>query len=360
MDARLTRLNKMSPNNPPDSASTPGHNEVFDHAELFGSARSMLCQEFQQWLLARLCACFRAEHGAMNCSHSNGYLMAEVVGFDIARITQDYMAAGPQHDSFTPRMRAHPDQAVCDNTYATGPWPPEAGSWQEMLLRNDLEHQLGIATTLPDDGYQVDLYLTRGRKDAPFSDDEIALLTAILPLLREALSVNQACVLARMEQPDLGTAFAITDPTGWIQVASQEFSRALADLSPLAETFSAPILPVEWLNNTSLANRSLSQYGWVLRTDPGTDGFKVWLLPQSESAPWHKLTERQNEIARLYAFGHSAKEIAAQLIVAENTVRVHIKHIYSRLDISTRQQLRNLFQLDSEYGVPTAQDPGFR
>jgi HD-GYP domain-containing protein (c-di-GMP phosphodiesterase class II) len=48
------------------------------------------------------------------------------------------------------------------------------------------------------------------------------------------------------------------------------------------------------------------------------------------------LSEREVEVLRLIARGHSKKQIATLLIVAEKTVDNHIQHIYNKIGVSTR------------------------
>jgi HD-GYP domain-containing protein (c-di-GMP phosphodiesterase class II) len=48
------------------------------------------------------------------------------------------------------------------------------------------------------------------------------------------------------------------------------------------------------------------------------------------------LSEREVEVLRLIARGHSIKQIAGVLTVAEKTVDNHIQHIYAKIDVSTR------------------------
>ncbi|HLJ32457.1 MAG TPA: HD domain-containing phosphohydrolase [Ktedonobacteraceae bacterium] len=48
------------------------------------------------------------------------------------------------------------------------------------------------------------------------------------------------------------------------------------------------------------------------------------------------LSEREVEVLRLIARGHSKKQIASILIIAEKTVDNHIQHIYNKIGVSTR------------------------
>lgn len=55
-----------------------------------------------------------------------------------------------------------------------------------------------------------------------------------------------------------------------------------------------------------------------------------------------QLTKRESEIARLLLSGRTYKMIAGELNLSENTVKTHIKSIYSKLNINSRMELVNL------------------
>ncbi len=48
------------------------------------------------------------------------------------------------------------------------------------------------------------------------------------------------------------------------------------------------------------------------------------------------LTEREQKILSLIAVGHSNKLIARELKITEGTVKVHVKHLLSKLDLNSR------------------------
>lgn len=56
------------------------------------------------------------------------------------------------------------------------------------------------------------------------------------------------------------------------------------------------------------------------------------------------LTEREAQVLDLLLAGRSAPYIAGQLCVSQNTVKTHVRHIYAKLDIHTRQELLDLAQ----------------
>jgi non-specific serine/threonine protein kinase len=61
--------------------------------------------------------------------------------------------------------------------------------------------------------------------------------------------------------------------------------------------------------------------------------------PGARPAPREKLTAREQEVARLVATGRANREIAAELCLSVRTVEVHVDHILTKLDFTTRTQL---------------------
>ena len=55
-----------------------------------------------------------------------------------------------------------------------------------------------------------------------------------------------------------------------------------------------------------------------------------------------KLTEREGEIAALLIKGKTYRMIASELHVSENTVKTHVKNIYSKAGVQSRTELMNL------------------
>ncbi len=68
------------------------------------------------------------------------------------------------------------------------------------------------------------------------------------------------------------------------------------------------------------------------------------LFPKTEMNQWQstsvapKLTARENEVLEMIATGCDNREIAKALVIEEKTVKNHINNIYSKLNITSRQQ----------------------
>jgi DNA-binding NarL/FixJ family response regulator len=63
------------------------------------------------------------------------------------------------------------------------------------------------------------------------------------------------------------------------------------------------------------------------------------LMREVQFPETHKnLTERETDVLRLLAQGHSNKDIARHLHVVEDTVKSHVRHILSKLGVQSRTQ----------------------
>ena len=89
------------------------------------------------------------------------------------------------------------------------------------------------------------------------------------------------------------------------------------------------------VQNTEMGKNTLEQI--VPMTDDVQ--FKAELLRQH-----YRLSARETEVMELIARGNSMAAIAERLVISENTVRTHAKHIYTKLDIHRRQELLDMLR----------------
>ncbi len=90
-----------------------------------------------------------------------------------------------------------------------------------------------------------------------------------------------------------------------------------------------------------------TQAAELRRTIKAAAAGQVQLSPQASAylmrevrapAPPEPLTERETEVLRLLAQGHSNKDIAHHLQIVEDTVKTHVKHILAKLGVQSRTQ----------------------
>ncbi len=68
------------------------------------------------------------------------------------------------------------------------------------------------------------------------------------------------------------------------------------------------------------------------------DEFKQMSKPEKAAGPGLRLTERELDVLRLVAQGHSNKEIAARLYISENTVKNHVRNMLEKLQLHSRME----------------------
>jgi DNA-binding NarL/FixJ family response regulator len=64
-----------------------------------------------------------------------------------------------------------------------------------------------------------------------------------------------------------------------------------------------------------------------------------WQRETEEKINAYQLSERELEILKLYALNKQRGEIAQQLFISENTVKSHLKNVFTKLKINNRDQL---------------------
>ncbi|TWH60696.1 ATP-dependent transcriptional regulator [Desulfitobacterium sp. LBE] len=62
-------------------------------------------------------------------------------------------------------------------------------------------------------------------------------------------------------------------------------------------------------------------------------------FPADQNRGIQSLTYREKEVLRLRVKGYSSKKIAAVLTIEITTVRTHLKHIHSKLGVSSQTKL---------------------
>lgn len=75
----------------------------------------------------------------------------------------------------------------------------------------------------------------------------------------------------------------------------------------------------------------------VAQEQPSAEG-KSAPAPGNPADPIYGLSARELEILDLFAQGRSANWIAENLTISKNTVRTHLRAIYSKLDVHSRQE----------------------
>ncbi|MGH9209854.1 MAG: LuxR C-terminal-related transcriptional regulator [Acidimicrobiales bacterium] len=63
---------------------------------------------------------------------------------------------------------------------------------------------------------------------------------------------------------------------------------------------------------------------------------------QRPSTGWESLTPAERDVVRLVSEGLTNPEIGARLFISRETVKTHLSHVYTKLDVSNRTELASL------------------
>ncbi len=72
--------------------------------------------------------------------------------------------------------------------------------------------------------------------------------------------------------------------------------------------------------------------------------------PRTQQQQFRNLSPRESQVATLLLQGKTYKKIADELYISENTVKTHIKNIYSKYEVRSRGELIDLIQKEGGYG----------
>jgi LuxR family maltose regulon positive regulatory protein len=130
----------------------------------------------------------------------------------------------------------------------------------------------------------------------------------------------------------LQDALSLAEPEGYVRLFVGEGEPMAALLHKAADRGIAP----------DYVNKLLDAFGAETQRRRGVGEQDIALPPLTPSTPSllpvEPLSDRELEVLRLLRTDLSAPEIAAELVVSVNTVRTHIKRIYSKLDAHSRYE----------------------
>jgi len=115
----------------------------------------------------------------------------------------------------------------------------------------------------------------------------------------------------------LGKALSIAEPGGYIRIFIDEGS-------PIAE-----LLEEILDDNTDIPRAYLKKL---------LSAFRLNKLIKTDDGLVERLSERELEVLRFIAAGLSNKEIMKELFISISTVKTHLSHIYSKLNVNSRTQ----------------------
>jgi DNA-binding CsgD family transcriptional regulator len=206
------------------------------------------------------------------------------------------------------------------------------------------------------------LELIRFEPIKPFQPTDGAFLRVLAPIIGRLLSSAFAHERALASHAGTGTdasGILLLTPNGqvifrtqaaemWINRLQQVEGSLVSHLPTAVWSALARLQALPTTENSIQAIVRVPTFGGMLRVEASRgsedDFAAVMLLPERRSLfpdlplAW-PLTGQEKHVFRLLVQGLSNTEIASILIVTENTVETHLRHIYEKLDVHTRNEL---------------------
>lgn len=267
---------------------------------------------------------------------------------------------------------------------ATGNRPSVSPRHREYLAPQNYDDELRAALRIGGNTWgALDLYRDRGRR--PFDEREVALVrragTAIAGALR-SLAVQGR--FGNVPQAPEGTGTALFDHAGRLLSFDDQADRWFTDIAGPQWAERPPAMSGVWAVVFHAANAHAGRdwgasavrlrsrdWQWVtlsasvLRQAGGTLDPGPVALSVSRSVGWDiapllaeafGLTPREQEVSMAAARGLSNQEIAAQLSLSAHTVRDHLKAIFAKTGVTSRNGLAA--RLFADFYEPRILAPG--
>lgn len=227
------------------------------------------------------------------------------------------------------RVHATPGQAVIVDMR-----DPDNGSALNWLgQRHGLGELLCVIHIDPQTHLSDHLTLYRKPGAPRFSADDCLLLNNLMLHLVAAVSANQIRTLVAMRETltsPRSLALAVCDPRGVLQCAERGFIDLLLSEWP---RWNGPTLPVP------LDERG--HEGKHIQIQASAVGDQ-WLLAARINRTLPQLSPRENDVAQGFGEGKTYKEVARDLGLSPNTVRHHLRAIYTKLGVKDKARIAHL------------------
>lgn len=243
---------------------------------------------------------------------------------------------------------------------ATRGKPERSARYREVLEPSGIPHELRAAFVLRGRVWGA-VHVARREESGAFTQRDADVLAQIAPVIAEGIRGCLRFDAARRVSGPEAPGLIVLDPTGEVELITPPALPLLTTLGGRGFDLDKGELPasVQALaafvrnHDAPAAGGNVvtapGQVGWVTlhasRPDPA--GHRVAIVLEVATGPRaatvrleaHGATSREREVATLIAQGLDNSEIAEALVISPHTVRDHVKSLFEKLDVSSRQEL---------------------
>jgi DNA-binding CsgD family transcriptional regulator len=263
---------------------------------------------------------------------------------------------------------------------ATRGRPERSTRYRELLVPSGIPHELRAAFVLRGRVWGA-VHIARRESSGPFTDADAKMLARVTGAIAYAIRGSLRFDAARRGEHPEAPGLVILDANNEVELATPAAHELLDAMRSEAASRSDTVPPVAVLGLASFARGDRhheapggnhvtvpTPIGWItlhasLPDGPRTGRVAIVLEratgPQSATLRLEVrgVTSREREVATLLARGLSNPEIADSLVLSPYTVQDHIKSLYEKLGVSSRQELVAQVFLDEYLPEVVVQTP---
>lgn len=296
--------------------------------ELYPNACNLAPEDFQRTTLANLRPIIPFDYAAWGGAVGANRRVTDVVMLDQSeRLFPEWSQSVAESDTYCDQLLG---QLGLSLTFDDVPDYRKSVAYNEHWRRYDTAHMLTTSVAEPIAGYGSFLSLCRSDQGGNFRECERQIKQILMPHIVNALHLNRRTVTEFQAGPNEG--IAIINPVVGVLSSGPVFDALTGTewgSKEAAQELTALLPPrgkrLEWRGETL-----------QIRCSPLGDNF---LLRVTARLPVDKLSQREQQVAALFAEGLSYHEVARELHMAPSTARTHIARIYERLGVKSKARL---------------------
>jgi DNA-binding CsgD family transcriptional regulator len=273
-------------------------------------------------------------------------------------VTREYMGDGINTFAGLARKRV----PVGILSEATGGRPDRSSRYRDLLAPSGIPFELRAAFVSRGRAWGA-VHIARRADQRDFAPADAAALARVAGAIADGIRTSLRFDAARRAQGAGAPGLVILGATGEVELITPPARELIAALRSPVVTDSEETPPTVLLALAAHARRSAreaspqpgavavpSAIGWITLhaslPEGGADGSVAIVLERVASEPatalrleTHGVTEREREVAVLLAQGLTNPDIAATLVLSPYTVQDHIKSLFEKTGVNSRQEL---------------------
>ncbi len=263
---------------------------------------------------------------------------------------------------------------------ATRGRPERSTRYRELLVPSGIPHELRAAFVIRGRAWGA-VHIARRESSGPFTDADAKMLARVTTAIAHAIRGSLRFDAARRGDHPEAPGLVVLDANNAVELVTPPAHELLAAMRDRVSVYSDAAPPPALLGLASFvrgdrhhaAPRSNqvtvpSPIGWITLHASLPDGPRAGRVavvleratgPQSATLRLevNGVTSREREVATLLARGLSNAEIAETLVLSPHTVQDHIKSLYEKLGVGSRQELVARVFLDEYLPEVVVQTP---